>query len=276
MKIVITGATGLVGRWISAAARADGHEVTELSRPAYQLGDTPDLGGQDALIHGAFQHVPGRYRGGEGDEPDAFIRANLEGSLVLFRAAKASGLGRVLFLSSRAVHDGHPAGSLLREDLPPRPTSLYGEVKARAEEALAEMAGPDFRTASLRATGVFGPGKPQKWAGLIADFLAGRRTPSRVASEVHGADLAQAALLILGDPQMGGAYHASDLVLDHHDLLAGVAAMTGSPHQPPPRADGRNLSLLDCTRLTALGWVPQGLERLHQDLGQIIAESRES
>lgn len=274
MKIVITGASGLVGRWIVKAAEAAGHQVTALARPDWHLGERPDLRGHDALIHAAFQHQPGRYRGGEGDDPDAFIRANLDGSIALFEAARASGVGRVLFLSTRAVHDGHPEGGVLPDDLTPCPTSLYGEVKARAEAALAAMTRPDFRAASLRPTGVFGPGQPQKWAGLISDFLNLRPPPSRVATEVHGADLAQAALLVLGDPAMGGSYNVSDLVLDHHDLLAGVAALTGSPARPPMRADPTPLRIPHCDRLHALGWEPQGLLRLHEDLAQIIADSQ--
>lgn len=274
MKIALTGASGLVGRWIAAAARDAGHEVTELSRPGYVLGDKPDLSGHDALIHAAFRHEPGRYRGGEGDDPAGFIRDNLDGSLALFEVAKASGVARVLFLSSRAVFDGHPDGTALTDELSPMPTNLYGEVKAKAETALTAMATPVFRTASLRPTGVFGPGQPQKWTPLIRDFLAGKPTPSRVATEVHGADLGQAALLALTDPDMHGAYNVSDLILDHHDLLAGVAAITGSASQPPRRADVTVLRVLDCARLHALGWRPDGLARLHADLPQIIAEAQ--
>ena len=274
MKIAITGASGLVGRWIAAAAGAAGHQVTALDRPAYRLGDAPDLTGHDALIHAAFRHEPGRYRGGEGDDPEGFVRDNLDGSVRLFQAARDAGVGRVLFLSSRAVHDGHPEGSLLIDDLTPHPTSLYGQVKAQAEAALAAMAAPGFLTASLRPTGVFGPGLPQKWAPLIRDFLAGRPVAPRVATEVHGADLAQAALLVLADPAMGGAYNVSDLVLDHHDLLSGVAAITGSRHPPPMREDGRLLRVLDCARLHALGWQPSGLIRLHDDLPAIIREAQ--
>ncbi|MDQ7776043.1 MAG: NAD(P)-dependent oxidoreductase [Paracoccus aminovorans] len=171
MKIALTGASGLVGRWIARAAVEAGHDLDPL--PGWRLGQPVDLSGKDALIHAAFQHIPGRFRGGEGDDPQGFIRANLDGSLALFQAARAQGVARVLFLSSRAVHDGHPAGMELPDELSPAPTSLYGEVKAQAEVALAALATSDFRTASLRPTGVYGPGLPQKWAGLIADFLAG-------------------------------------------------------------------------------------------------------
>ena len=258
MKIALTGASGLVGGWIARAARQAGHQVVALSRPGWQLGEAPDLRGCDALIHAAFQHVPGRYRGGEGQDPDGFIRANLDGSLVLFRAARDHGVGRVIFLSSRAVHDGHPAGMDLPDDLSPFPSTLYGQVKARAEAALADMAGPGLRTASLRPTGVYGPGAPQKWAGLIDGFLAGTTPTPAVATEVHGADLGAAAMLVLNDPDMHGSYNISDLVLDRHDLLAAVARLTGCATPLPPRADASALKRPICTRLSRLGWRPGG------------------
>ncbi len=270
MKIALTGASGLVGRWIHRAALQAGHQVTTL--PGWRLGQSAHLTGCDALIHAAFQHLPGRYRGGEGDDPDGFIGANLSGSLDLFDAARDQGVARVIFLSSRAVHDGHPAGTDLTDDLPAAPANLYGAVKARTEAALAAMAGPDFRTASLRPTGVFGPGQPQKWASLISDFMAGNPTPPRVATEVHGADLGHAAMLVLADPAMSGAYNVSDIILDHHDLLAGVAALTGAPAQPPARSDASLLRVPRCDRLAALGWNPRGWERLHADLAAIIKD----
>lgn len=270
MKIALTGASGLVGRWIARAAIKAGHDIDPL--PGWRLGQPVDLTGKDALIHAAFQHVPGRYRGGEGSDPDGFIAANLSGTLDLFQAARDQGVPRALFLSSRAVHDGHPAGMILPDDLPPAPLDLYGRIKAQAETALNALETPDFRVASLRPTGVFGPGRPQKWGGLIGDFLAGKPVPPRVATEVHGADLGAAALLVLADPALSGAYNVSDILLDNHDLLAGVAALTGSRHQPPARSDAGALRIPVCARLDALGWRPDGLARLHADLPAIIGD----
>ncbi|RQP06057.1 MAG: NAD(P)-dependent oxidoreductase [Paracoccus sp. BP8] len=268
MRIALTGASGLVGRWIHRAAVQAGHQVTTL--PGWRLGDVPDLTGCEALVHAAFQHVAGRYRGGEGEDPQGFIRANLDGSAMLFRAARDQGLGRVIFLSSRAVHDGHPAGMALPDTLSPAPTNLYGKVKAEAEAALAAMAGPDFLTASLRPTGVYGPGMPQKWAALIGDFLRGTTPPPRVATELHGADLARAALLVLADPQMAGSYNASDLVLDRQDLLAEVARLTGCSTPLPVRADAGALRRPLCDRLRALGWRPGGMALLRREMPKIL------
>ncbi len=272
MKIALTGSTGLVGRFIAGEIRAAGDDLLPLSRPDYSLGDAPDLSGCDALIHCAFSHVPGRYRGGEGDDPEGFRRANLDGSLRLFEAARAAGVGRVLFLSTRAVYGDYTPGTSLTEDLPPRPDTLYGEVKWQAEQALAAMHGPGFATASIRATGIFGPGRDHKWTGLFRDFLAARQIPQRRGTELHGADLAAALRLLLGNDATG-PFNASDILLDRHDLLSRVARLTGAPVTPPEPSDAP-VSEMRCDRLSALGWQPRGMAGLDAALPDMIGQAQ--
>ena len=122
---------------------------------------------------------------------------------------------------------------------------------------------------SLRATGVYGPGKANKWRGLFADYLAGRPVPSRVATEVQGEDLAAAMLLALRD-DAPATLNVSDLVLDHHDLLAEVARLTDCGHPLPPRADASALRIADCSGLMALGWRPGGMDLLRATLPSLL------
>jgi nucleoside-diphosphate-sugar epimerase len=215
VKVAVTGGTGLVGRFITEALLAAGDEVTVLGRhapargafsaevafrpfdlaaPAVRLDDVA------ALVHAGFAHVPGRYRGGEGDDPSGFVDRNLEGSRRLFAQAAAQGVGRILFLSSRAVYGPRPAGTVLTEEMALAPDTLYGEVKRDAEAALAAL---DVAGASLRATGVYcpgGPGRVHKWQTLFRDFAAGAEIAPRAGTEVHGADLAAAVRLLLTAP----------------------------------------------------------------------------
>ncbi|WP_411837193.1 NAD-dependent epimerase/dehydratase family protein [Paracoccus sp. ME4] len=268
MRVALTGAGGILGQALSRALAAAGHRVTPLDRAhGWALGQPVDLAGQDALIHAAFAHAPGRYRGGEGDDPAGFVAANLDGTRRLFDQAAAAGVGRVLFLSSRAVHDGHPAGLRLPDDLPARPTTLYGQVKAQAEAHLAAL---PVRGTAIRATGVYGPGAAWKWAGLIADYRAGRPIAPRVATEVHADDLARAALLLMDRAEAPATVNCSDLVLDRHDLLTRVQQLTGCPHPPPPRADATGLRIPDCAALTALGWRPGGTALLARTLADCV------
>ncbi|AUH34388.1 NAD-dependent epimerase/dehydratase family protein [Paracoccus tegillarcae] len=268
MRIALTGATGIVGGFIAHAVREAGHHLNPL--PDYRLGDRPDLTGHDALIHAAFAHAPGRYRGGEGDDHARFRRLNLNGTLRLFDAAVGAGVSRVVFLSSRAVHDGQPAGTALFDDLSPSPTTLYGEVKALAEAALADL---PIASTSLRATGIYGPGRGNKWRDLFGDYLAGHPIAARIATEVHGEDLAAAALLALRE-DAPATLNVSDLVLDRRDLLAEVAQLTGCAHPLPPRADATTLRLPDCSGLARLGWRPGGMTKLRASLPRMLDPTR--
>lgn len=267
MRIALTGASGGIGGFVLHAAQEAGHRVTRLDRGSgFHLGDRPDLTGHDALVHCAFAHAPGRYRGGEGDDPQGFLSLNGEGTARLFEAAVRDGVSRVVFLSSRAVHDGHPAGTVLPDDLPARPANLYGQVKADAEARLRAL---PVRGTSVRATGVYG--QPGKWRDLFDDYLAGRPVTPRVATEVHGADLAAAILLLLDQPDPPAQVNCSDLVLDRHDLLTEVQALTGCPHPLPPRADPAPLRVQTCDRLQAMGWRPGGLAKLRATLPRLLA-----
>lgn len=270
MKIALTGATGLVGRALHAGLTRAGHEVTALSRPLFDLGKPPPpLSGHHALIHAGFYHEPGKYRGGEGNDPKTFTRLNVDGTLALLNQAKRDGITTILFLSSRAVYGDYPPGTRLDETMPPRPDTLYGQVKWTIEQAL-----PDFapNTASLRATGIYGPGENHKWTQLFADFLNGKPITPRVATELHADDVTQAAQILL--TQHGHhRLNASDLLLDRHDLLTKVAHLTGCPHPPPPRADASQVSEMNTTALRALGWIPGGTQLLKTSLPALLPPS---
>lgn len=279
MKALVTGGTGLVGRYIVETLIDAGYEVVVSGRtkPAEGLFSQPVefrpaqldpnwkpgalFAGINVCIHAAFEHLPGRYRGGEGDDPDGFRRSNLEGTLSLFEAARSAGVQRVVFLSSRAVYDGVPPGNPLTEDLTLQPTSLYGEIKLAGEQALAAMNAPDFITSSLRLTGVYGELRPNKWDTLFADYLAGRPVPVRAGSEVHGRDVGQAVRLMLETepPQIGGqAFNVSDLVADTRSILAPFHHASPSPPNLPQSADKTKIAEMNTQQIRTLGWLPGG------------------
>ena len=227
------------------------------------------LAGCGALVHAGFHHVPGRYRGGEGDDPDGFRRANADGTAALFRAAAAEGVARAVFLSSRAVWGGLPPGTPLTEEVPPAPDTLYAQVKLAGEAALAADGPPGT---ALRATGVYGPAPPgrrHKWADLFAAVARGETPPPRIGTEVHGADVAAAVALALA-PGAPACLCVSDILLDRHDLVTMTARRLGVATPPPPRADAAAVSVMDAGRLRALGWHPGGHGRLRETLDDLL------
>lgn len=262
MHVLVTGATGTVGRFVVPALLRAGHRVTTLGRTGdirWTLDAPAVLPGADALVHLALAHAPGLFRGGEGDDPEAFRRLNLDGTLRLFDAA---GDARVVFLSSRAVYGDHRRGETLRETDLPAPDSLYGSVKLEAERALGE------RGAAIRSTGIYG-GRPSKWDALFAAYARGDTIAPRIATEVHGDDVAAAVLLLLGSSATG-AFNASDLLLDRNELLSLVHAAVGGP-SPPPHAEGAPPGVPDCARLRRLGWQPGGWPKLQTTVAEYFA-----
>ena len=294
MNVLVTGGAGYVGRFIVEALLADGHSVkvtgrtqpaadffsgnVEFAPVALEPGSdwSAAMDGVDHLVHAAFDHLPGRYRGGEGGDADGFRRRNLDGSVALFEASRRASVKRVVFLSSRAVYGTPPPGALLAENMPPRPDTLYGEVKLAAEQALAALEGPGFAGISLRVTGVYGPagpGRTHKWASLFADYLAGRAAEARAATEVHGADVAAAVKLALGGDLVSGErlFNVSDLILDRRDLLDIVREETRCPHPLPAAGDSTRLNVMATNRLLALGWRPGGRPLLERTVKALLA-----
>ena len=271
MKLLVTGGTGYAGGFIIERALAAGYEVTCLSRSVpkwdvewqpFELGRPIDeLPKADALIHCAFDHIKGKYRGGEGDDPDGFMRRNYDGSLALFKAAHRAKIQRIVFLSSRAVYDGAKQGSRLTEDMALAPTSLYGQMKYQLEQALRSLEG--VVSTSLRSTGLYGAaqsGDYHKWEELFAQFEAGEAIAPRCGSEVHGQDLAAAIELCLKAPAKdveSRAFNVSDIMLDRHDLLTSYRQIRGLGITAPALSESRP-NEMDCTRLCALGWSPRG------------------
>jgi nucleoside-diphosphate-sugar epimerase len=108
MRVALTGASGYVGSRIADRLRTHGHEVLSLSRRAcpepwhsYALGDDPSQlpwTGVDALIHAACDFTPRNW--------NETLDRNVKPGLALFDAAKAAGVGRLLFISSMSAFNG--------------------------------------------------------------------------------------------------------------------------------------------------------------------------
>ncbi|MFL6572691.1 MAG: NAD-dependent epimerase/dehydratase family protein [Burkholderiales bacterium] len=175
MRVVITGASGFIGRALCAAVQRAGHEAVGLD-----LRRTDFIPG-DVVVHlAATAHRRAA--------PSQLERVNVGLTRQVGQAAAAHG-ARLVYLSSVKVH-GETSAEPFTERSPIAPRDAYGESKARAEDALRAI--PGLRLAVLRPPLVYGP-------GVKANFLALMRAISRGVPLPFASVKNRRSLLYLGN-----------------------------------------------------------------------------
>jgi nucleoside-diphosphate-sugar epimerase len=150
-RIVVTGATGFVGRALISAL--GGPTTLRLGVETWR----EDLARTDFRAAVVF-HLGARVPGEGVGEAD-FERGNVERTRALAQAAAAGGAPRLIFLSSIKVNGEESSAHPFRADDPPRPQDAYARSKWTAEQALGEAArGTPMQTVIVRSPLVVGPG----------------------------------------------------------------------------------------------------------------------
>ena len=276
MKVVITGGAGFVGLNIAALLLARGHMVTlfdcaELPATARRAfaphgerlkvlqGDVTDhaaveaaiAANTDALILGAAITADAAR---DAAEPERIFAVNLLAQVPMLRAAKVSGIRRVINLSSAAAYGASgQRHAVLDESTPCDPQSLYAITKFASERVAARLA--DLWRAdiiSVRLSGVF---------GAFEHASGVRDTPSPMAQIADC--LARGAPALLNNPGARDWVYAPD-VAEAVGLLIEAAK---------PRHALYNIS--SGVTFTAEAW-GKALARLRPDCVCRLAEAQET
>jgi nucleoside-diphosphate-sugar epimerase len=253
-RVLVTGASGFVGRALCRVLRDAGHTVTGLVRHAGQIESgvrewvdaSTDFTAIDAAWPAALQvdcvvHLAARVHVMRDDaaDPDAAFRAtNVEGALRVAQAAWRHGVRRFVFASSVKALAESDSGRPLREDDYPRPQDPYGRSKLAAEEALMRFGRETgLEVVIARPPLVYGPRVRANFLRLMDSVWKGIPLPlgaiSARRSLIYVDNLADALVRCATDPRAAGQYfHVAD-----SDVLtvAGLASSLGRHLNKPAR-----------------------------------------
>jgi nucleoside-diphosphate-sugar epimerase len=239
-RILITGATGFIGRAVTAALRRDGHTLSGTTRqpdlgqgpdgiPLYRIpGLGPDtdfsqvVAGAEVVVHLAARvHVMKESASkADSDHLVAHRAANTEGTRRLAIAAAEAGVRRFILMSTVKVMGEETASAPYTENDTPAPEDAYAISKLEAELALADIAAETgMELVALRPPLVYGPNVKGNFLSLLK--LCNRGLPLPLASInnarsfVSVGNLASAVAVAAVHP---GAAGETFLVSDGEDL----------------------------------------------------------
>jgi nucleoside-diphosphate-sugar epimerase len=171
MKILVTGATGFIGRNLVRALVREGYDVAALVRRTSNVKELPK---KIRLIEGDLNDLPSLKKAVEGrnvvvhlaayfefypKDVDMLYQVNVEGTRNLLTACIGSTVKRFIYCSTTET-TGTVANPPATEETELQPMYEYGKSKIQAENAIREIsAEAGFDHVILRPVGVVGPGE---------------------------------------------------------------------------------------------------------------------
>ncbi|HEV7743985.1 MAG TPA: NAD(P)-dependent oxidoreductase [Pyrinomonadaceae bacterium] len=292
-KVLLTGASGFVGRHCLPALRSRGFEVHALSSKETasvaiagvhwhhaDLLDQAQVASLLAalrpthLLHSAWYAVPGKYW----EAPENFRW--VEASAHLFKTFVEAGGRRVVGVGSCAEYDWKD-GCCSEQSTPLNPTTTYGVCKHTLQLRLATLAEETGLSAAWgRIFFLYGPYEYQERlvASIISALLREQPAPcshgDQVRDFLYVADAADALVALLDSEVSGAVNIASGVPLRLHELINQIAAYLeradliqfgarATPASEPP------VLVAEVGRLrNEVGWTPQ--HSLAQGLAETI------
>jgi nucleoside-diphosphate-sugar epimerase len=233
-RILVTGATGFIGKHLCAALAAEGNEVVALTR---RTDAVAPRGGKVAIIEDlldrtslrsaltgatAVVHLAARVHAkaeGIADPGSECHRINVDGTVALLEEGVAAGVKTFVYISSVKAVAGTSSRMLTAQTLP-EPVDAYGASKLEAERRVRAIAmKEDIAAPILRLPAVYGPGMKANLARLFWAVDKGIPLPlgavSNRRSFVYVGNVVAAIQTLLASP---AAAHQTFYISDGEDL----------------------------------------------------------
>ena len=278
MKIVVSGASGFLGSWISRVL-ARSHEVIALVRPESNLyrleGITPLVisripsenwgefltrSNADVWISLDWHGVSNKDRNSESQFENVERLEELCGEV--------SGIPTVIGTGSQA--ELGPINDIIFETQGDAPTTLYGEAKVSARNIMqSHFAGSETRLVWARIFSTYGALDSNDWLipSTIETLLQERRMPltqgEQEWSYLHAFDLASAFKTLAENESISGVVNVGNPeTVRIHDVAAFIGEALDRSDllgfgDVPYRVDQVMKLAPACEKLTAAGWAPE-------------------
>ena len=251
MRVLVTGATGLVGSAVAKELIARGHAVRALVRATSKLsnlegigvelarGDVLDAASVRAALAGCegVVHAAGIPR--IGGPPAQLHAVNVEGARIVLGAALEAGVSRAVLTSSTAVLGGTRTPSVADERTPGNAEALaipYFTSKVQGERSGLALVERGLPLVVVRPSFVLGPGDVLGSSAAIVVGLARHRVPAFVDGGASFCDVRDVAkghveALLRGRP--GEVYLLGGHNLEMREMIPRTCALAGV--KPPPQ-----------------------------------------
>ena len=246
MKVFITGGTGFLGKNLIPMLAAQGHDLRLLTRqpenhtwlqafPSVELvpGTLDDPASLQAGMTGCTHviHAGGLFR--MWGEETTFFRVNVDGTRHVVDAALATGIQRMVHISTIAVVGNPTPGLLIDENHPPSPADPYQRSKLAGEQIVCRaVAGDGLDAVILRPGAFYGPHGRYAFNRLFfEDPLKGLLIKvdggHRVIFPAYIEDVASATISGLTQGEAGQIYNISGNPLTHNQANQIVSHLAG-------------------------------------------------
>lgn len=280
MRVLLLGASGMLGRELAAAAPA-GVALVGPDLPRIELTDRHSieraiaLHAPDAVLNAAaYTRVDDAERDGAAAHA---VNAVAVGALADACARRGTTL---VHFSTDYVFDGRGTRPW-REDDAPAPINRYGASKREGELLLAASGAPALVLRTQWLFGAHGKSFPRTMWERARASRETRVVVDQTGRPTHAGDLARATWALLDRGARGIVHVANDGVATWYDLARAVFAAAGRPElvapcttaDYPTPASRPAYSVLDTSKLETMLGAP--LPRWEEALTRFLAQLRE-